>query len=283
MKKKKAIKIGIFILAICVPGILLTAWIIDARKYRQVEQERLEQEKIEQERLALEKDLYEQVAAMGQWDEVADIREIGDICAEPSVSMENLILVFYRDIKWLSSSGRKTCGFFVFSDGWIYTATEYYKQSQHDPSEIIYGLTFNDEMWEHLSDWKCLGRISSEELATIRVNIWQAKDAEYQYFPGNDLSEGGPSTRESNESLNGSRENSLLSTYITDNGKELILPDFLGSGFVVLNQHDDITVYEFWGKDLFGDVKYTKDEFINDVMQNILGNKFFIQWQETKF
>jgi len=279
MKRTKAINIGVFILAICVSGIMLTAWVIDVRKDRQLEQERLEQEKIEQEREDVQAELFEKAAAMGEWEEVTEERAVEDIRIEQSVFMENLVLVIYREgIYRQENNRRRTYGFFLFSDGWVYTAIEYYHQPHHDSSEIIYGQTFNDKMWEHLSDWKCVGRISSQDLAKIKVNLWQAVDLEYRYLPGEGRMEEVPPSLYRTIDV---REGRLYTLYLEANNQETKLPSFEGAGYILLGQPEGTNEYTFWVRTNYG-VRYTKDEYINNVMQYILDNQLFIRWQETE-
>jgi len=241
-----------------------------------VEAEQQEAARIEaeqREREIREAPLWEKARADGEWEEIIAERAIEDIGTEDIVCMDNLVLEMEMQFLYFSDehAPRRNRYFFLFSDGSVYNAAEYFRLNRPTPYEEVYGEALNDEMWDHLDDWKCLGRISSEDLAAIKVNMWQTDPESVSYYE--DYLESDPIL------LEGYTESDEFPLYYKiAEGRDV--PEFWGKGFINIAENGENRTAKFWvsayaesRRGMNGDI-YAQG--ILDVLQ---GNAIFRNWQ----
>ena len=212
--------------------------------------------------------LWERAREMGEWEEVIENREIEDISTEEIVCMDNLVLEVEMYSYNFVTISRRHRDFFLFSDGSVYTAVEHFKLLRKTPYEEVYSETLNDDMWEHLDEWKYLGRISSDKLATIKVNAWQT-----DFGNVSDDYESEPIL------MDGYSETDDFPLYyrIVNDRK---IPEFLGRGYLNISENGENRTGLFWrSRDEHQKKGMLGDEYAQYILEDLLYNTLFQAWQ----
>ena len=134
-----------------------------------------------------------------EWDAEQEFCDVRDFSEKEGISKDNLLLMSvipqreaYPDSASCSSEESNSWNDYfinysiccVFRDGYVYCANEHFYQ---DIEREAYCLKATDEMWDHLHNVYCIGRISYEE--TVQLEQWIAQadvNAKYTIFGAED-------------------------------------------------------------------------------------------------
>ena len=210
---------------------------------------------------------------------------IQDITAKRNVSMDNLLMAFVQQEQGsddcLESHGNDRV-LYVFKDGSVYCANEYYDDyyDKEDLSERCY-LRNSDDMWAQLEDWIYLGKLPASDMKILSAKvdaIDESKGSEELYYyhdwPIGD-------TRVVQR-----KQNAQWSKKELNNAKELMDgmgSERFGATFRVYKDSGEYTVYAWkeWG-DRGSYFNLSEDDVARDIMSYVLQSDVYNCWNVSK-